>query len=84
MKKLKLSRYNILIITPLLKIWFKKKLDQRINLRRHRHKKQQLTLNGNIAMREDVREYGHQYLKNTATQEIETVQIYSHNINNIP
>ena len=61
-----------------------KKLDQRINLRRHRNKKQQLTLNGNIAMCEDVREYGHQFLKNTATQEIETVQIYSHNINNIP
>ena len=68
MKKLKLTRYNIIIIAPLLKIWLQKKLDQRINLRRHRHKKQQLTINGNIAMREDVREYGHQFLKNTATQ----------------
>ena len=61
-----------------------KKLDQRINLRIQHHKKLQLTLNGNITIHEDVREYGYQFSKSTETQEIETVRIHSHNINNMP
>lgn len=40
-----------------------KKLDQRINLRRQHNKKQQLTLNGNLAKHEDLREYEHQFRK---------------------
>jgi len=36
-----------------------KNLDQRINLRRQHHKKQQLILNGNLAIHEDMREYRH-------------------------
>ena len=61
-----------------------KKLDQRINLRRQHHNKLQLTLNGNITIHENVREYGYQFSKSTETQEIETVRIHSHNINNMP
>ena len=44
----------------------------------------QLTLNGNLATHEDMREYEHQFSKSTEIQEIETVGIHSHNINHMP
>ena len=61
----------------------KRKLDPRINLRRQQKNKQLFTLNGNISIPVDLREYDHSFESVTDTLRLNTIITYSHNRNNI-
>lgn len=62
----------------------KQKFDRRMKLRRQHKNNQQLTLNGDNALHEDLREYGHPFASATDKPIKNMIRIHSYNINNIP